>query len=177
MRSVSLYDSDPTNSRPIFLVDFGAEQYSTSGDYGDYAGGEVSLRAASDWRQVTIGLPATDARVTAGLSGDWRGKSVTVTFVPAVEYPRVVEDGYYTDDYATTGLITGDQVTLFSGAVDSGGLAGGNRVEYTARHKLLSRASIPGLRFGPPINYHCPPVGKVVQFKSTLYTLEGPNGR
>lgn len=173
MRDVSLYDSDPTNSRPIFLVDFGSEKFSTSGDYGDYAGGEVSLRASADWRQVTIGLPGTDARVTAGLSGDWRGKAVKVTFVPAVEFPRVVEDGYYEDAYAHTGLIEGDPVVLFEGSVDSGGLAGGNRVEYTARHKLLSKASIPGLRFGPPINYHCPPVGKVVSFKSTLYTLEG----
>lgn len=173
MRNVTLYDSDPTNSRPILLVDFGDEQFSTSGDYGDYAGGVVSLRASKDWRQATVGLPGTDARVSAGLAGEWRGKPVTVTFVPAVEYQRVIADGYYGEGYASTGLMTGDPVVLFDGRVDSGGLAGGNRVEYTARHALLSKASIPGLRFGPPINYHIPPIGKVVQFKSTLYTLEG----
>lgn len=174
MRDVALYAADPQNTRPIFLIDFGAEQFSTSGDQPPYLGGLATLSPAQDWLQVVVSLPADSARVSNALAGTYRQTPVTVGMIPAVEYYAVFEQGYAEPDYANQGLIKGPAVAVFDGLVDSFALSANGQIKFTARHKILSKASIPGLRFGAPINYHCPQAGQVIQFKSTLYTLEGP---
>jgi len=168
---------DPKSTRTQLLVDFIGEQLSTNGDYDGYVGGVVSLAAAANWLSVSITLPGTPERIEHVLNGGWRGQRVVVRQVAVAVYPQVVEDGYYERDYADTGEQSSDAVTLFDGLIDSGRIAGGNRVEYTARHSILSKSSVPGIRFGAPINYHIPPAGMSVKFKDVIYTIEGAHGR
>lgn len=174
MRDVAIYATDPQSTRPIFLIDFGAEQFSTSGDQPPYLGGIASLTPSQDWLQAIISLPADNARVSNALAGSYRQTPVTIGLIPAVEYYAAFEPGYAEPDYAKQGLIKGALVQVFDGLVDSFALSANGQIKFTARHKILSKASIPGFRFGAPINYHCPQAGQVVQFKNTLYTLEGP---